>query len=97
MTNLSKDLCEICRIGQKGKIIFRKRNWDKKVDFEQPENFVKLLKIANDVLGSVHFVTEYTKNRPGLFEEQTLLHYLSVAKSNEAFKQAIRAEKWKYE
>lgn len=45
MTNLSKVLCEICGI-------------EPKVDFEQPENFVKLLKIANNVLGGVHFATE---------------------------------------
>ena len=30
MTNLSKDLCKICGIERKGKLIFKKRNWDKK-------------------------------------------------------------------
>lgn len=28
MTNLSKELCEICGIERKGKLIFRKRDWD---------------------------------------------------------------------
>lgn len=30
MTNLSKELCEICGIERKGKLIFKKRDWDKK-------------------------------------------------------------------
>lgn len=161
MTNLSKDLCKICGIERKGKLIFKKRNWDKKtyicagrgykefdfrsipevtvdivptkdyeeingfqypysdieyikeeynkndydfvefrqrtIDFTQAENFVKLLKIANDVLGSVHFATAYTKNKPDIFEEQVLLHYLPIAKLNEGFKQAIRETEWLYE
>lgn len=97
MTNLSKELCEICGIEPEIIEDYDSNEYEIYPDFEQAENFVKLLKIANDVLGSVHFVTAYTKNRPGLFEEQTLLHYLSVAKSNEAFKQAIREEEWKYE
>ena len=84
MTNLSKELCEICGI-------------EGTVDFSQSGNLVKLLKIANDVLGSVHFATAYTKNKPNIFEEQALMHYLPIAKLNEAFKQAIRAEEWKYE
>lgn len=105
MTNLSKELCEICGIEPKW-IKYETETTDgcinlgsKKVypDFEQPENFVKLLKIANDVLSSVHFATEYTKNKPDIFEEQVLLHYLPIAKLNEGFKRAIRAEEWKYE
>ncbi len=159
--DLSRELCEICVIERKGKLIFKKRDWDKKtyicsghgykefdfksipeaavdivptkdyketngflypysdierikeeydkngydfvefrqrtINFEQPENFVKLLKIANDVLGSVHFTTAYTKNKPHIFEEQVLLHYLPIAKLNEAFKQAIREMEWVYE
>lgn len=123
MTNLSKELCEICGIKRKRKIFDQgcddtckyldktdvydpcKRGenpcptYIKYVypDFEKPENFVKLLKIANDVLGSVHFATAYTKNKPGIFEEQVLLHYLPIAKLNEGFKRAIRAEEWVYE
>lgn len=98
MTNLSKELCEICGIEAK----LDGSNPALSVqpvypDFEQPKNFVKLLKIANDVLGSVHFATAYTKNKPGIFEEQVLLHYLPIAKLNEGFKRAIRAEEWKYE
>ena len=160
MTNLSKELCEICGIEREGKLIFRKRDWDGRswisagrgykefdfesipevtvdiiptkdyketngfqypytdiekikkiynehgydfvefrqnvIDFTSPENFVRLLKIANDVLGSVHFATAYTKNKPDIFEEQVLLHYLPIAKLNEGFKQAIREAEWVY-
>lgn len=130
MTNLSKELCEICGIKprygvyqnfgdldsdyrlvtnvRKYRLIADTRfNVDDEdlrnlkpiyyPDFEQSENFVKLLKIANDVLGRVHFATAYTKNKPGIFEEQVLLHYLPIAKLNEGFKRAIRAEEWVYE
>lgn len=98
MTNLSKELCEICGIKPK----LDGSNPALSVqpvypDFESNENLVKLLKIANDVLGSVHFATAYTKNKPGIFEEQVLLHYLPIAKLNEGFKRAIRAEEWKYD
>ena len=108
MTNLSKELCEICGIKPKLNCIncphpcetacnncsYSDLNYP---DFEQSENFVKLLKIANDVLGSVHFATAYTKNKPNIFEEQALMHYLPMAKLNEAFKQAIRETEWVYE
>ena len=83
-SELSRQLCEICGI-------------EPKIIEDYDSNFVKLLKIANDVLGSVHFATAYTKNKPGIFEEQVLLHYLPIAKLNEGFKQAIRAEEWKYD
>lgn len=97
MTNLSKELCEICGIEPKIIEDYDSNEYEIYPDFEQPTNFVKLLKIANDVLGSVHFATAYTKNKPGIFEEQVLLHYLPIAKLNEGFKQAIRAEEWKYD
>lgn len=129
MTNLSKELCEVCGIkprygvyqnfgdldnayrlvtnARKCRLIADTRfNVDDEdlrnlkpiyyPDFEQSENFVKLLKIANDVLGSVHFATAYTKNKLNIFKEQALMHYLSIAKLNEAFKQAIRKEQWEY-
>lgn len=103
---LSEQICEVCGIAytitedncrvydNDGELC---EQYVYKLDFEQPENFVKLLKIANDVLGSVHFATAYTKNKPGIFEEQVLLHYLPIAKLNEGFKQAISQEEWKYE
>ena len=160
MTNLSKELCEICGIERKGKLIFRKRDWDGRswisagrgykefdfetipevtvdiiptkdyketngfqypytdiekikkiynehgydfvefwqnvIDFTSPENFVRLLKIANDVLGGVHFATAYTKNKPHIFEEQALMHYMPIAKLNNAFQIAIRETEWVY-
>lgn len=55
MTNLSKELCEICEIERKGKLIFRKRDWDgktwisaghgyKKFDFKSaPETSVDII------------------------------------------------------
>ena len=97
MTNLSKELCEICGIEPKIIEDYDSNEYEIYPDFSQSENLVKLLKIANDVLGSVHFATAYTKNKPGIFEEQVLLHYLPIAKLNEGFKRAIRAEEWKYE
>ncbi len=66
-------------------------------DFTQPENFVKLLKFANDILGNVHFATASSKNSPNLFEEQAIMHYMPIAKLNDNFKQAIREQEWKYE
>ena len=66
-------------------------------DFTKPENFVSLLKIANDVLGGVHFSTAYTKNKPHIFEEQALIHYLPIAKLNNSFQRAIREAEWVYE
>lgn len=97
MTNLSKELCEICGIEPKIIEDYDSNEYEIYPDFEQSTNFVKLLKIANDVLGSVHFATGYTKNKPGIFEEQVLLHYLPIAKLNEGFKQAIRETEWVYE
>lgn len=97
MTNLSKELCELCRIEPEIIEDYDSNEYEIYPDFTQAANFVKLLKIANDVLGSVHFATAYTKNKPGIFEEQVLLHYLPIAKLNEGFKRAIRAEEWKYE
>lgn len=66
-------------------------------DFMQPENFVRLLKIVNDVIGSVHFATAYTKNKPHIFEEQVLVHYLPFAKLNNSFQRAIREAEWVYD
>lgn len=97
MTNLSKELCELCGIEPEIIEDYDSNEYEIYPDFTQAANFVKLLKIANDVLGSVHFATAYTKNKPGIFEEQVLLHYLPIAKLNEGFKRAIRAEEWKYE
>lgn len=120
MTNLSKQLCEICGIKPMYRLeginaLYNEDNYDefcemrlnkglliptgtKAVfpDFTQSKNFVKLLKIANDVLGSVHFATAYTKNKPNLFEEQVLMHYIPIAKLNDIFKQAIRETEWVY-
>ena len=95
--NLSRKLCEIS--GIEAKIIEDYNGNEYKIfpDITQPENFVKLLKIANDVLGSVDFVTAYTKNKPNLFEEQAIMHYMPIAKLNDNFKQAIKSEVWKYE
>lgn len=96
MTNLSKELCYICNFST---LFFNPENETLArvyPDFKKAENFVKLLKIANDVLGSVHFATAYTKNKPNIFEEQALMHYLPIAKLNEAFKQAIRETEWVY-
>ena len=97
MTNLSRQLCEIC--GIKPEIIedYDSNEYEIYPDFSQSGNLVKLLKIANDVLGSVHFATAYTKNKPNIFEEQALMHYLPIAKLNEEFKQAIRETEWLYE
>lgn len=130
MTNLSKELCEICGIKprygvyqnfgdldsdyrlvtnvRKYRLIADTRfyvddEWLRNLkpiyypDFEQSENLVKLLKIANDVLGSVHFATAYTKNKPNLFEEQVLMHYIPIAKLNDIFKQTIKETEWTYE
>lgn len=104
MTNLSQQLCEICGIKEKW-VEYTTETTDgcvglgkKRVfpDFTQSENFVKLLKIANDVLGGVHFATGYTRNKPNIFEEQALMHYLPIAKLNDAFKLAIRKMEWVY-
>lgn len=97
MTNLSKELCEICGIEPKIIEDYDSNEYEIYPDFSQSGNLVKLLKIANDVLGSVHFATAYTKNKPNIFEEQALMHYLPIAKLNEAFKQAIRETEWVYE
>ena len=97
MTNLSKELCEICGIEPEIIEDYDSNEYEIYPDFSQSGNLVKLLKIANDVLGSVHFATAYTKNKPGIFEEQVLLHYLPIAKLNEAFKQAIRETEWVYD
>ena len=96
MTNLSKELCEICGIEPKIIEDYDSNEYEIYPDFSQSGNLVKLLKIANDVLGSVHFATAYTKNKPNIFEEQALMHYLPIAKLNEAFKQAIRETEWVY-
>ena len=97
MTNLSKELCEICGIEPKIIEDYDSNEYEIYPDFSQSGNLVKLLKIANDVLGSVHFATAYTKNKPNIFEEQALMHYLPIAKLNEAFKQAIRETEWVYD
>ena len=97
MTNLSKQLCEICGIEPEIIEDYDSNEYEIYPDFSQSGNLVKLLKIANDILGSVHFATAYTKNKPDIFEEQVLLHYLPIAKLNEGFKRAIRAEEWKYD
>ena len=97
MTNLSKELCEICGIEPEIIEDYDSNEYEIYPDFSQSGNLVKLLKIANDVLGSVHFATAYTKNKPNIFEEQALMHYLPIAKLNEAFKQAIRETEWVYE
>lgn len=117
MLNLSKELCDICKIKPKeDKYCFWEcknpelenvpcnntkcphyRHYKYYPDFKQPENFVKLLKIANDVLGGVHFTTAYTKNKHHIFEEQALMHYMPIAKLNNAFQIAIRETKWVYE
>lgn len=96
MTNLSKELCEICGIEPKIIEDYDSNEYEIYPDFSQSGNLVKLLKIANDVLGSVHFATAYTKNKPDIFEEQALMHYLPIAKLNEEFKQAIRETEWVY-
>lgn len=95
--NLSRKLCEICGIEAK---IIEDDDWNEYEifpDFTQPENFVKLLKIANDILGNVHFATAYTKNKSNLFEEQAIMHYMPIAKLNDNFKHAIKSEVWKYD
>lgn len=97
MTNLSKELCEICGIEPEIIEDYDSNEYEIYPDFEQPENFVKLLKIANDVLGGVHFATAYTKNKPHIFEEQALIHYLPIAKLNNSFQRAIREAEWMYE
>lgn len=96
-SELSRQLCEICGIEPEIIEDYDSNEYEIYPDFSQSGNLVKLLKIANDVLGCVHFATAYTKNKPDIFEEQVLLHYLPIAKLNEGFKRAIRAEEWKYE
>ena len=105
--NLSKQLCELGGIEPKcvncGQTVSDENpcpkpcNKQKYPDFAKPENFVRLLKIANDVLGGVHFATAYTKNKPHIFEEQALIHYLPIAKLNNSFQRAIREVEWVYE
>lgn len=102
---LSKQLCDICDIpferhidncrvvDNEGDLC---EQYVEILDFGQPENFVGLLKIANDVLGGVHFATAYTKNKPHIFEEQALIHYLPIAKLNNSFQRAIREAEWVY-
>ena len=103
---LSKQLCDICDIPFERHIDNCRvvdndgdlcEQYVETLDFGQPENFVGLLKIANDVLGGVHFVTAYTKNKPHIFEEQALIHYLSIAKLNNSFQRAIREAEWVYD
>ena len=101
--DLSKQLCELCGIEyEKHEPVVEidssiSKYQIKTLDFIKPENFVRLLKIANDVLGGVHFATAYTKNKPHIFEEQALIHYLPIAKLNNAFHRAIREAEWVYE
>lgn len=111
--NLSRKLCEICGIkpreveetvtyfNENGYLYEHLKDEDyiklRFPNFTQPENFIKLLKIANDVLGSVNFATAYTKNTLNLFEEQAIMHYIPIAKLNDSFKQAIKSEVWKYD
>ena len=64
--DLSRRLCELCNIpferhidncrvvDNEGDLC---EQYVEILDFGQPENFVGLLKIANDVLGGVHFAT----------------------------------------
>ena len=111
MTNLSKELCEICGIEPKW-IKYETETTDgcinlgsKKVypDFEQPENFVKLLEIIHARmsiegllmcgLDSDSFVRGFSKLIIKFLNGE--LGYIET-KIN-AVKQAIRAEEWKYE
>ena len=103
---LSKQLCELCNIPFERHIDNYRvvdndgdlcEQYVEILDFGQPENFVGLLKIANDVLGGVHFATAYSKNKPHIFEEQALIHYLPIAKLNNSFQRAIREAEWVYE
>lgn len=171
MTNkdYSRELCEICGIERKGKLIFKKRNWDGKswvsagcsykkfdfssipdvsvdiiptaqwdkkngfqypykylenikklydkhgydfvefekadINFEQPENFVKLIELRfTTKRGDIFTVVEALQNARSFtfadrksFLEQ-LLDYIFVCENfGEYIKQAIREQEWKYE
>ena len=47
MTNLSKELCEVCGIEPKTTEDYNLNEYKAYPDFEQPENFVKLLEIIS--------------------------------------------------
>lgn len=94
---LSEQLCQLCGIKPQEYQDNNVKHYKYYPDFENnAENFVKLLKIINDILGKVEFATAYTKNRKGIFEEQVLQKYIVVAKCNESFKQAIKQSEWVY-
>lgn len=93
----SRELCEICGIEPEIIEDYDGNEFEIYPDFTKPENFVKLLKTANDILGNVHFATAYSKNSPNIFEEQAIMHYMPIAKLNDNFKRAIREQEWSYE
>lgn len=60
------------------------------IDLSIAENIIEIQKVANDVLGRVEFVTAYTTNQEGLFEEQFLMKYYVEAQVNEEFRNALK-------
>lgn len=162
MINLSKELCEICGIERKGKLIFRKRGWDGRnwisagrgykefdfesipevtvdiiptaqwnkkngfqypytyiekikklydehgydfvefnkanINFEQPENFVKLFELnIPDSSVTVGAAICFCNRRHLNNRDDFLESVIQLAKYNNDIKQAIKETEWVYE
>lgn len=112
MTNLSKELCEIC--GIKPKIIedYNSNEYEIYPDFEQPQNFKKLFNLNFDCSDeeygkmeaniALYVIYNFFEAKRANKNSTNLLEGIIKAvkcKGNEAeaIKKAIREEKWKYE
>ena len=115
MTNLSRQLCEICGLKYcKEKVVINNGqtpNVDIKpfyLDFEQPENFVKLgeLKLNYENYTTIFYLVNYLSDNSWCTKKEFLKYLLSILSNTNTYefyiqlqektKQAIRKEEWIY-
>lgn len=102
MTNLSKELCEICGIEPKTIEDYNLNEYKIYPDFENPENFVKLLEIIHDRMSIVGLLM-YEIDEDSLTRRflKLVIKFLSdelgyVETKIDTVKQAIRETEWVY-
>ena len=100
MTNLSKELCEVC--GIKPEIIedYNLNEYKVYPDFEQPENFVKLIESGPFksiiVMLSSGFLVPFANRKEGLKNLISFLEDKKDKKNIEKLKQTIKETEWVY-
>ena len=104
MTNLSKELCEVCGINPEIIEDYDSNEYEIYPDFEQPENFVKLMELRVDGLsGGTLTLMGILNKEYWLSDRQDYIKFLYkyyipalTPLWQDELKQAIRETEWVY-